>query len=135
MYPTELGILVNDILVNYFPDVIEVGFTADMEKRLDVIAKENSSWKALICDFYDGFKKDLEIADKDLEKVELVQLTDEICDKCGTQIATRHGRFGNFLACNAYPDCENTKPILNRIGVKCPLCLEGDVIERKTKKI
>lgn len=135
LYPTELGILVNDILKNYFSNIMEVGFTANLEKELDLIAGENKNWKDLIANFYDGFKDELEVADKDLEKVEIIELTDEICDKCGSQMAIKHGRFGNFLACSAYPECENTKPILHKIGVKCPICETGDVIERKTKKL
>ncbi len=134
LYPTELGNLTNDIMMSYFEDVVNVAFTADLEKKLDEVEAANIPWKKVVSDFYDNFKPDLDKADEELERIQLVEETDEVCEECGAMMVIKHGRYGKFLACSKYPDCKHTRPILNRIGVKCPQCGEGDVIARKTKK-
>ncbi len=134
LYPTELGNLTNDIMVSYFDDVVDVAFTADLEKKLDEVEAANLPWKKVVSDFYSSFKPDLDKADQELERIQLVEETNEECDLCGAMMVIKHGRYGKFLACSKYPDCKHTRPILNRIGVKCPKCDDGDVIARKTKK-
>lgn len=134
LLPTELGNLINDIMMAYFDDIVDVTFTAQLEDRLDAVEESNLPWKNVIRDFYGKFNQDLEKAEAELERVELVEETDEVCDDCGAMMLIKHGRFGKFLACSRYPDCTHTRPILNRVGVKCPKCQVGDVIERKTKK-
>ena len=134
LIPTDLGFLVNQMMVEYFPEVVDVGFTSDIEDKLDLIEVENLNWKSIIRDFYVTFKKDLDYADEKIEKVELEErISDEICELCGKPMAYRHGRFGEFLACTGYPDCKNTKMIVNSIGVTCPTCGK-DIIQRKSKK-
>ncbi len=134
LYPTELGVLVNDIMESYFDDVIDVTFTAGLEKSLDGIEEDKTEWRTVIRDFYQDFKLDLDKAEEELERISLDEETDEICDKCGAKMVIKHGRFGKFIACSNYPDCQNTKALLNRIGVTCPKCNVGDIVERKTKK-
>ncbi len=134
LYPTELGNLTNNIMMSYFDNVINVAFTADLEKKLDEVEAANIPWKKVVSDFYDSFKPDLEKAEEELERIQLVEETDEVCDECGAMMVIKHGRYGKFLACSKYPDCQHTRPILDRIGVKCPKCKDGDVIARKTKK-
>ncbi|MBQ7759867.1 MAG: topoisomerase DNA-binding C4 zinc finger domain-containing protein, partial [Acidaminococcaceae bacterium] len=130
---TELGLLVVDMLVKYFSGLISIPFSAEMENALDEIAENNADKNEIISKFYAPFSKDLEIADKDIVAVELpVEVSDVPCDKCGRLMVIKDGRFGKFLACPGFPSCRNTKPILNKIGIKCPVC-GGDVIERKTK--
>ncbi|MCK8058749.1 MULTISPECIES: type I DNA topoisomerase [unclassified Fusibacter] len=132
--PTELGALINDIMVKYFDKIVDVGFTASMEQQLDEVEANGTQWKNIIAGFYGDFKSSLDHAEEELEKIDVVEVTDEICNVCGSQMVIKYGRFGKFLACANYPECEHTRPLLKRIGVKCPVCKEGDVIERKTKK-
>ncbi len=134
LYPTELGNLTNDIMLSYFDDVINVAFTADLEKKLDEVEAATLPWKRVVSEFYDSFKPDLDKADEELERIQLVEETDEICEECGAMMVIKHGRYGKFLACSKYPDCKHTRPILDKIGVKCPKCSDGEVIARKTKK-
>jgi DNA topoisomerase I len=134
LIPTDLGFLVNQMMVEYFPEVVDVKFTSDIEDKLDLIEIENLNWKSIIRDFYITFKKDLDYADDKIEKVELEErISDEICELCGKPMVYRHGRFGEFLACTGYPDCKNTKMIVNSIGVSCPTCGK-EIIQRKSKK-
>lgn len=136
LYPTELGFLVNDIMKKYFSNIVNVDFTAELEQNLDKIANDSLKWKKLVSEFYGDFEKLLLSADEEIEKVELKEeISDEVCENCNLNMIVRTGKFGKFLACTNYPNCENTKPILNKIGIKCPLCKSGDVIERKTKKL
>ncbi|KAB3535893.1 type I DNA topoisomerase [Alkaliphilus pronyensis] len=132
--PTELGIIVTDILENYFSDILEVHFTAELEKSLDKIEEGNENWKILIKEFYQSFEKMLEVAEKDMEEIDLVEESDEMCKECGKTMLIKHGRYGKFLACSGYPDCKYTEAIVNKVGVKCPNCKDGDVIERRSKK-
>ncbi len=132
--PTDLGFIVTDLMETYFKEIVDAGFTADMEEKLDDIEIKNTEWKSIIKDFYLILDEELKIADEAIEKVTIEdELTDEICELCGKQMAIKHGRFGEFLACSGYPDCKNTKPIVNKIDVKCPLC-GNDIIARKSKK-
>jgi DNA topoisomerase I len=134
LIPTDLGFLVNQMMIEYFPEVVDVGFTSDIEDKLDLIEVENLNWKSIIRDFYVSFKKDLDYADEKIEKVELEErVSDEICELCGKPMVYRHGRFGEFLACTGYPDCKNTKMIVHSIGVSCPTCGK-EIIQRKSKK-
>lgn len=132
--PTELGILVNDLLVEYFGNVINEEFTANLEDQLDDIAEGDYEWKKIVSEFYGDFDKYLKIAEEEIEVVEIEdEETDIPCDKCGKNMVIKMGRFGKFLACPGYPECKNTKPIHNKIGVECPKC-NGDIIKKKTKK-
>jgi DNA topoisomerase-1 len=134
LFPTETGFLVNDLLVEHFPDVIEVGFTARMESDLDLIASGDEEWAKVIARFYKPFEKDLKVAEEKIPemKMELEPVGRE-CPKCGNDLVIRWGRFGKFISCSNFPDCRYTEPWLEKIGVACPLD-GGDVVERKTRK-
>ncbi|MCC4722053.1 type I DNA topoisomerase [Salinicoccus sp. RF5] len=133
--PTELGEIVNQSVTQYFPDIIEVEFTRSMEKNLDDIAEGEASWVAVIDDFYKDFEPQVERADEEMEKIEIKdEPAGEDCEKCGSPMVYKMGRYGKFMACSNFPDCRNTKAIVKTIGVKCPKCSEGDVVERKSKK-
>lgn len=134
-YPTELGIIVNDLLKEHFPDIINVDFTADMERKLDEIEEGAHYWKDVVRDFYEPFAKDLAIAEEKIGKIEIEdEVTDEICEKCGRNMVIKMGRFGKFLACPGFPACSNAKPLLEKIGVPCPVCGDGEVVLRRSKK-
>ncbi|MDY3922803.1 MAG: type I DNA topoisomerase [Ezakiella sp.] len=133
--PTELGKIVNEILVEYFPSIINVKFTADLEVILDRIADGKEDWKQAIKDFYEVFEKDLKVAEKEMEKVAIKdEVSDEVCEKCGKPMLIKQGPYGKFLACSGFPDCKNTKPIEDKIGIKCPKCHNGDIVKRKSKR-
>ena len=132
--PTELGTVVNDLLSQYFADIVDIKFTANMEDELDDIVEEKKDWVSVVQDFYTPFAKDLENAFQLVEKVKLAdELTEEICPKCGKPMAIKMGRFGKFLACSGYPECKSTKPYQIKIGVNCPQC-GSELIERMSKK-
>ncbi len=132
--PKEIGIIVNDLLVEHFPDIFNVKFTACMEKELDEIASGKQKWVPVISDFYIPFEKDLQDKHEKIEKVKLPERkTSEKCKKCGKPMVIKTGRFGEFLACSGFPECKNTKPLIKEVGVKCPQC-GGEIIERNTKK-
>ena len=132
--PTELGFVVNDLLVQHFANIINIQFTAQMEDKLDEVAHENRDWVHLVQDFYVPFEESLKNASLLMEKVKLAdELTEEICPKCGKPIVVKIGRYGKFLACSGYPECKYTKPFLVRIGVKCPEC-GSELIEKISKK-
>jgi len=134
LIPTELGFLVTDLMEKYFLNIVDAGFTAQMEDKLDLVETEGNDWKALIGDFYGPFKEELENADRSIEKVKIEdEVTDEICEICGKHMVIKHGRFGEFLACGGYPECKNTRPIVKKVDVKCPKCGK-DIIERKSKR-
>jgi DNA topoisomerase-1 len=133
--PTELGTIVNDAVEEYFPEIIDVEFTAKMETDLDSIEEGKSEWKEVIDDFYQGFKKRLDHAEEEMEKIEIKDEPAGIdCEKCGHPMVYKLGRYGTFMACSNFPECRNTKPILKKIGVDCPRCEEGNIVERKSKK-
>lgn len=134
LVPTELGIIVTKILDENFQKFMEVDFTADMESQLDQIEEGNAEWKKVVEEFYSPLAEAIRVAIEKIEKVNMDEETDEICELCGSNMVIKYGRFGKFMACKNYPECKNTKPIVNKIGVKCPKCKEGDIIMRKSKK-
>ena len=132
--PTELGELVNDLLVEHFPDVVDVDFTANMEERLDDIAQGRRMWVPVMREFYGPFSVTLRMAEQEMEKVTPpVEPSDEVCEKCGRQMVIKLGRYGKFIACPGFPECRNAKPLLLKLGIPCPEC-EADIVERRTKK-
>src|SRR5699024_9694138 len=127
--PTELGTIVVNMVNEFFPEIIDVGFTSKMESDLDSIEEGKSEWIKVIDDFYQDFQKRLEVAEEEMEKVEIRDEPAGIdCEKCGHEMVYKMGRYGKFLACSNFPDCRNTKPILKEIGIKCPKCKEGNVV-------
>lgn len=134
-YPTELGILVNDLLQEYFNQVVNEEFTAELEEKLDEIADGELEWRKVVDDFYVDFRKELTKAEEEIDKIEIKdEVTDEICEKCGRNMVIKTGRFGKFLACPAYPECRNTKPLLDKINVKCPSCKDGEIVRKRSKR-
>lgn len=134
LVPTEIGFIVNDLLIQHFPDLINVGFTAEMEEDLDRIARGEKDWVGMLREFYGPFAEAVTWADRIIEKVELPQEETGIrCELCGSPMVVKWGKFGQFLACSNFPACRNTKPYLTRTGALCPVC-RGDIVERKTKK-
>lgn len=133
--PTELGFIIDEIMNDYFNTIVDVDFTAGMEKRFDAIEEGEEEWKNTIREFYKPFIDMIEKADQAIEKVDLTEETDIPCEKCGNMMLIRHGRYGKFLACSNYPECNNTKPILKKLGLACPSCETGEVVERKSKKL
>ncbi len=132
--PTELGFVVNDLLTQYFADIIDIKFTARMEDELDEIVAEKRDWVNVIQDFCTPLEKDIQKAFQFAEKVKLAdEPTDEICPKCGKTIVIKMGRYGKFLACSGYPECKYTKPFQIKVGVNCPQC-GGEIVERVSKK-
>ena len=133
LVPTELGKIVNKLLCENFADVINVEFTAKVETEFDNIAEGQEDWKKMIGEFYGPFEENVERVEKELEHVELVdEVSDIPCDKCGRMMVYKYGRFGKFLACPGYPECKNTKPIIETIEEKCPKC-GGTIQVRKAK--
>ena len=134
LYPTELGILVNDLMAEYFKDIVDVDFTANMEKRLDDVEAGSVDWVKIISDFYAPFMKTLEKAEDEIGKIEIKdEVSDVKCEKCGRMMVYKMGRFGKFLACPGFPECRNAKPIIKETGVNCPKC-GGKILIKKTKK-
>ncbi len=133
-YPTELGILVNDLLTEYFDLIINEEFTAELENQLDDVEEGKYPWKQIVKDFYGDFNKELIKAEEEIDKIEIKdEVTDVICEKCGKNLVIKTGRYGRFMACPGYPECKNTKPIIETIDVKCPKC-DGEIIKKKSKK-
>jgi len=134
LFPTELGKAVNDIMIKHFPDIVDIAFTADMEKLLDGVEEGGKEWRALIHEFYDGFDKVLKVAEDEIGVVDIAdETTDVVCDLCGKNMVIKMGRYGKFLACPGYPECKNAKPIIEYAGVSCPKC-GANIVYRKTKK-
>ncbi len=133
--PTELGEIVNSLIVEFFPDIVDVKFTAEMEGKLDQVEIGKEEWQKVIDQFYQPFEKEVVKAEEEMEKI---QIKDEPagfdCDVCGHPMVIKLGRYGKFYACSNFPDCRNTKAITKEIGVTCPICHKGQVIERKTKR-
>ena len=131
--PTELGKIVNKLLTENFSDIINVEFTANIENQFDNIAEGKEEWKKMIADFYTPFEENVEKVQKELEHVEMVdEVSDVKCDKCGRMMVYKYGKFGKFLACPGYPECKNTKPIIETIDVPCPKC-GGTIQVRRAK--
>ena len=123
LFPTELGEMVDEIMKTYFPDIVDIDFTANMEKRLDDVEMGKEEWKQIIRDFYPDFKKSVENAAEKLEKIEIMdEETDIVCEKCGRNMVIKYGRYGKFLACPGFPECQNAKPYFEEAGVNCPEC-------------
>jgi len=132
--PTELGFVVNDLLGQFFPDIVDIKFTARMEEELDEVASENRDWVHVVQDFYTPFEKSLENASRLMEKVKLAEeVTEEICPECGKLLVIKTGRYGKFLACSGYPECKYTKSYQVKIGVNCPEC-GSELVEKISKK-
>lgn len=133
--PTELGELVVTMIEEFFPEIVDVEFTANMESDLDGVEEGIADWVKVLDQFYQDFAKRLSVAEEQMEEVEIKdEESDEFCELCGSVMVYKLGRFGKFLACSGFPDCRNTKPIVKEIGVKCPNCETGSIIERKSKK-
>jgi DNA topoisomerase-1 len=133
LQPTELGVLVNDLLVEHFGGVVDVDFTANMEEELDDVAQGRRPWPPVVREFYEPFHRQLEVAEQNVGRVRPPdEPTDEICEKCGRNMVIKLGRFGRFLACPGFPECRNAKSILVKIGVNCPQC-GGDIVEKRTR--
>ncbi|MBO4394840.1 MAG: type I DNA topoisomerase, partial [Eubacterium sp.] len=134
IFLTELGEVVNRIMVDEFPSIVDVNFTATMEALLDGIADGNVEWKTVIRNFYPDLKEAVDRAEEALEKVEIHdEVTDIQCENCGRNMVIKYGPHGRFLACPGFPECKNTKPYFEKIGVKCPKC-GGEIVIRRTKK-
>lgn len=132
---TELGEAVTKLLTDYFKDIINVEFTANMEKELDNIADGEEKWIDVIKKFYGSFEKALEVAEEKIGKIEIPdEVSDEVCEYCGRNLVYKMGKYGKFLACPGFPECRNTKAIVESTGIKCPKCNSGQLIVRKTKK-
>ncbi len=132
--PTPIGTAVNDLLVEHFPKIVNLDFTARMEGDLDRVADGHEDWVGLLRRFYGPFETELEEAEKKLPRLELRdEPTDEICPACGRPMVIKHGRFGKFISCSGYPECKTTKPIVKETGAACPKC-SGAIVERRSKK-
>jgi len=136
--PTEIGTKVNQMLIEHFPEIVDIKFTANMEKELDEIAEGNEKWTTILKDFYAPFNEHLEIKYKEVEKKkEEPIITDEKCPKCGKPMAIKTGRFGKFLACTGFPECKSTKNIedeTKKTGITCPKCDQGELVQKKSKR-
>ncbi len=131
--PTELGEIVTKLMVENFPDIVDIEFTAGMENKLDNIEKNGVEWKRVIADFYQPFEQELGVADEKIERVIIPpKISDVVCDKCGAIMVYKEGRFGEFLACPKFPDCRNTKPVVKKADAKCPKC-GGDIVIKRSK--
>lgn len=134
LIPTDLGFIVNDILSNYFKQIVDTDFTAEMEVKLDNVEAGKESWTHIVDEFFTPLKEDIEKAEKEISKVIIEdKVSDVPCDKCGKLMVIKHGRFGDFLACPGYPDCQNTKPIVEEVDANCPLC-GGKILVKRSKK-
>lgn len=133
IYMTELGEVVNQIMREYFDEVVDVDFTANMERILDEIASGNVEWKEIIKSFYPHFHHTVEYAESQIENIDLTEHTDIPCEKCGTHMVVRYGKYGKFLGCPNFPECNGTKPWYEETGIKCPEC-NGKILMKKTKK-
>jgi DNA topoisomerase-1 len=135
--PDEIGIIVNDLLADNFPGIVDLSFTAQMEDSLDEIARGKKEWVSVLKGFYSPFEEKLQQASENLKRINTDKATDEVCINCGKPMVIKSGRFGKFLACTGYPDCKTTKPLLIKIGISCPECGKGDrgeLVERISKK-
>ncbi len=132
--PTELGYIVNNLMSEYFKEIVDVEFTAAMENKLDSVEEGEESWKKIVDDFFIPVKKSIDIAEKEIAKITIEdEVTDIECDKCGRKMVIKHGRFGDFLACPGYPDCKNTKPLAAELDVPCPKC-GSKILEKRSRK-
>jgi len=136
-FPSEMGIIVNDVLVKNFPEIVDIDFTAKMEKELDAVAEGKNTWEKTCGDFYNPFAKNLEEKYKEVVKTDLTQKTNKVCPKCGAPLIERLGRFGRFYACSKFPECKYTESIEgdpDTLNIACPKCKEGKITGKRTKK-
>ena len=134
LFPTELGIMITDMMKEYFSDIVDIAFTAEMEERLDEVEEGRVNWRDVVADFYGPFEKTLENAEAKIEKVEMKdEVSDVVCDKCGAKMVYKLGRYGRFLACPNFPDCRNTKAIQVEIEAPCPKC-GGKLLQKMSRK-
>ncbi len=136
-HPTDLGKIVVELLKEYFPRIVDVDFTAKMEDALDGIEEKNSSYQEVLAEFYGPFETAVVKAEEEIGKIDVStepEVTDVPCENCGQMMVIKQGRFGTFMACPNYPECKTTKPIVKETGVACPLCKEGMIVERRSKK-
>jgi len=135
LIPTETGFLVNDLVVEFFPSIVDIRFTSEMEDELDKIADGKQGWVDVIREFYQPFEASLKFAQENMpeKRIEPEKLG-RSCPQCGSELVLRNGRFGKFVSCSAYPNCKYTENHLERIGVVCPTCKEGDVVRKRTRK-
>ncbi len=137
LFATEMGMLVNGLMEEYFPQIVDLSFTAAMEQSLDTVAEGQEDWHKVLHDFYPGFREELKKAEDTIEKIKVQdEISDVVCDQCGAMMVYKNGRYGRFLACPNFPDCRNTKPVLKYIGVPCPVCGAGllEKISHKNRK-
>ncbi|ALQ69409.1 type I DNA topoisomerase [Bacillus cereus] len=133
--PTELGEIVIELILEFFPEIINIEFTANMEQSLDEVEEGNANWVKIVDDFYVGFEPRLEKAEKEMREVEIKdEPAGEDCELCDHPMVFKMGKYGKFMACSNFPDCRNTKPIVKEIGVTCPKCDKGQIIERRSNK-
>lgn len=134
LYPTELGRIVNGIMKEYFKDIVDLEFTAQMEEKLDEVADGEKNWKTVVADFYKPFSENLAIVEKEMDKVVIKdEETDIPCEKCGRKMVIKVGKYGKFMACPGFPECRNIKPIVEKLDIKCPKC-GGDILIKKSKR-
>ncbi len=135
LLPTETGFLVNDLVVEFFPNVVDIGFTSRLEDQLDMIASGDAEWVEVIREFYDSFSDRLEHAEAAMpEKKAELEKIGRACPECGHDLILRWGRYGKFISCSNFPACRHTEPYLEKIGMHCPVCEEGEVVQRKTRR-
>ncbi|MGB6406575.1 MAG: DNA topoisomerase, partial [Planococcus donghaensis] len=133
--PTELGEIVHQLVLEFFPDILNIEFTAKMEHDLDTVEEGEIEWRSIIDAFYQKFEKNVEVAENEMEKVQIKdEPAGEDCELCGSPMVYKLGRYGKFMACSNFPECRNTKAIVKHIGVTCPTCKQGEIVERKSKK-
>ncbi|MDF1498923.1 MAG: type I DNA topoisomerase [Anaerolineales bacterium] len=134
LFPTEIGEIVNDLLVDHFPYVVDVNFTADLESELDEVASGERDWIEVVRDFYEPFSEQLKKAEAEMPEVKAEpEMLDRMCPECGSPLLIRHGRFGRFIGCSNFPECRHTEPWLEHIGVTCPLD-GGEIVRRRTRR-
>lgn len=134
LIPTELGFIVNNIMSDYFKQIVDVDFTADMERKLDYIEEGSEAWKEVVAEFFEPLKVAIDKAEKEISKVVIEdKVSDVPCDKCGRMMVIKKGRYGTFLACPGYPECQNAKPIVEELDVPCPKC-GGKILGKRSKK-
>ena len=132
--PTWLGVTVNEIMNKHFPDIVDTGFTAEMERKLDDVEEGRQSWTEFLHGFYGDFKVSMEKAEAEMDRVQKpVEEIDERCPDCGRNLVIRTGRFGRFISCSGFPECRYRRSFVNKTGALCPQC-GGDLVERKTKQ-
>src|SRR5438132_444940 len=132
--PTWLGETVNEVMNKHFPDIVDTGFTAEMERKLDNVEEGRQSWTEFLRSFYGDFKATMEKAEAEMNRVQKpVEEMDEVCPECGRNLVIRTGRFGRFISCSGFPECRYRRSFMNKTGALCPQC-GGDLVERKTRQ-